>query len=195
VNEEELANLLSTLEQGLLRVGLSSLVDQERIVASEGRTEELTTGEVAELHREWSRQRRGPASRAKVGDVRVRPLGTGEQLAELLDLVEVAVGGTYAIEVRLRGDLKAALDSDDDLWNGQVVFATPPESVLSGTSSQEWILPDQPTLQRRASAVREAILLINQLRELAQLPRGERLDGAAGSDDDANDIAIPGEWS
>jgi hypothetical protein len=109
--------------------------------------------------------------------------------------VEVAVGGTYAIEVSLRDDLKAALDGDEDLWNGQVVFAAPPESVLVGASSQEWMLPDQPALRQRASAVREAILLINQLRELAQLPRSERLHGAAGPDDYANDLVIPGEWS
>lgn len=33
VNEEELAGLLGTLEQGLIQVGLFSLVNQERIVA------------------------------------------------------------------------------------------------------------------------------------------------------------------
>jgi hypothetical protein len=37
--------------------------------------------------------------------------------------VEAAVGGTYAIEIRLRNDLKAVLDARDVTWDGQVVFA------------------------------------------------------------------------
>lgn len=195
MNEEELASLLGTLEQGLIQVGLSSLVNQERIVASEGKAEELTTGDVAQLHREWSRQRRGPTSSAKVGDVRVRPLGTAEQLAELLDLVEVAVGGTYAIEVRLRDDLKAALGDDDEHnWDGQVVFVDPVESAPLGASPQEWALPDQLALEQRASSVREVIVLINQLRDQAELPRSDRLHNATGLDDSNNDLAIPGDW-
>lgn len=108
--------------------------------------------------------------------------------------MEVAVGGTYAIEVRLRDDLKAALDSDESSWDGQVVFADPPESAIAGTSPQEWILPDQSTLQQRAPAVREVILLINQLREQAELPRSERLHSATGPDGGNNDLAIPGDW-
>jgi hypothetical protein len=195
VIEEELASLLSTLEEGLIQAGLSSLVNQERIAASEGRAEELTTGDVVQLRLEWSRQRRGTTFHAKAGDVRVRSLGTAERLAELLDLVEVAVGGTYAIEVRLRDDLKAALDGDERAWDGQVVFADPPESELVGTSQQEWILPDQSALQQRAPAVREVILLINQLRDQAELSRSERLRSVASSDDGNNDFAIPGDWS
>lgn len=193
MNEEELASLLSILEQGLIQAGLSSLVNQERIVASEGKAEELTTRDVAQLHLERSRQRTAPRSRAKAGDVRVRPLGAAERLAELVDLVEVAVGGTYAIEVHLRDDLKAALDGDENSWDGQVVFADPPESALVGTSPQEWTLPDQLTLRQRAPAVREVILLINQLRDQAELPRSELLLSAAEPDD--NHFAIPGGWS
>ena len=193
MNEEELASLLSILEQGLIQAGLSSLVDQERIVTSEGKPEELTTGDVAQLHLEWSRRRTAPRSRAKAGDVRVRPLGVGERLAELLDLVEVAVGGTYAIEVRLRDDIKAALDGEEHNWDGQIAF-TDPETALVGASSQEWVLPDQLTLQQRVSAVREVILLINQLRDQAELPRSELLQSATGPDEGHNDLAVPGDW-
>lgn len=195
MTEEELASLLSALEQGLIQAGLSSLVNQERIVASEGKAEELTTRDVAQLHLEWPRQRTVPRSRAKAGDVRVRPLGAAERLAELLDLVEVAVGGTYAIEIHLRDDLKAALDGDENSWDGQVVFADPPESALVGTSPQEWILPDQLTLRQRASAAREVILLINQLRDQAELPRSELLLSVTEPDDSNNEFAIPGDWS
>jgi hypothetical protein len=194
VNEEEMVNLLSALEQGLIQVGLASLVDQERIVASEGRAEELTTGDVAELHREWSRQRRGPTSSAKAGDVRVRPLGTAERLAELLDLVEVAVGGTYAIEVRLRDNLKVALDDDEHSWDGQITFVDPVESAPLAASSQQWTLPDQPTLEQRASSVREVIMLINQLRDQAELLRSDQLQSVPELDNSNNDLAVPGDW-
>lgn len=195
MNEEEVANLLGALEQGLIQVGLSSLVNQERIVASEGKAEELTTGDVAQLHLERSRLRTPSRSRAKAGDVRVRPLGPAERLAELLDLVEVAVGGTYAIEVHLRDDFKAALDGDENSWDGHVAFANPPEAPLVGTSPQEWILPDQLTLQQRVPAVREVILLINQIREQAELPRSELLHSVIGPEDSNDDFTVPGDWS
>ena len=195
MNEEELANLLNTLEEGLNRVGLSSLVDQERISAVEGRIEELTAGEVIQLRREWARQRRGQAAHLKVGDVRTRPLRAGERLAELLDLVEAAVGGSYAIEMHLRDDIKTALDDDEHNWNGEIVFADPPESAPTGVSRAEWTLPDQSGLQERTAAVREVILLINQLRNQADLPRSERLHSTAMADDGGSSLPIPGDWS
>lgn len=195
VNEEELVNLLNNLEQGLIQIGLSSLVNQERIVTSEGKAEELTTSDVAQLHREWSRQYSAPRSRAKAGDVRVRVLGAAERLAELLDLIEVAVGGTYTIEIRLRDELKSALDDEENTWDGQVVFVDPPESALTGASPQEWELPDRTALLQRGSAVREAIVLINQLRDQAELHRSKNLDSATGTDDSDGDFVIPGGWS
>jgi hypothetical protein len=195
MDEEELANLLNSLEEGLNQVGLSSLVDQERISAVEGRIEELTAGEVAQLRREWARQRRGQAAHLKVGDVRTRPLTAGERLAELLDLVEAAVGGSYAIEMHLRDDVKTALNDDEHAWNGEIVFADPPESAPTGLSRVEWALPDQSALQQRAVAVREVILLINQLRNQADLPRSERLHSTAVPDDGDTNLPIPGDWS
>ena len=195
MDEEELANLLSILEEGLNQVGLSSLVDQERISAVEGRIEELTVGEVVRLRREWTRQRRGQAAHLKVGDVRTRPLRAGERLAELLDLVEAAVGGSYAIEMHLRDDIKIALNDDENAWNGEIVFADPPESAPAGVSRAEWTLPDQSVLQERTAAVREVILLINQLRNQADLPRSEKLHSTAMSDDGDTSLPIPGDWS
>ena len=123
-------------------------------------------------------------------------MNVGERLAALLDLLEAAVGGSYAIEVRLRDDLKTSLDADGNAWSGQVVFADPPESELILTSSWEWTLPDQLTLQNRARAVREVILLINQLRGQANLTRSEQLHApAAPSSAGGADLDIPGEWS
>jgi hypothetical protein len=197
MNEDELASLLGTLEEGLIEVGLSSLVNQERISAVEGKTETLTSQDMAGLLGERPRRDMGRAPRVRADDVRIRPLTVGERLAELLDLVEVAVGGSYAIEIRLRDDLKAALDegAHTNEWSGQVVFADPPESELSGGSRQEWALPDQSTLQQRGASVREVILLINQLREQAELPRSERLHGVPTPDADKAELEIPGGWS
>jgi hypothetical protein len=194
VNEDELANLLNDLEEGLARAGLSSLVDQERVSAVEGTVEEVTQDEVDELRYEWSQQRSGRAPRVKVGDIRIRPLGLGERLAELLDLVEVAVGGTYAIEVQLRDAIKTALDQGEN-WTGQVIFADPPESQPVTATRPEWSLPDQATLQQREAAVREVISLINQLRDQAELPRSERLRSVATHDPESKaDLANPGDW-
>jgi hypothetical protein len=196
MTEDELASLLNTLEQGLNQVGLSSLVNQERISTVEGKAEHLTAQDMTELFPEWSRRGLGKAPRVRADDVRIRPLTVGERLAELLDLVEAAVGGSYAIESHLREEIKSALNVDDGSWGGQVVFTDPPESELSGTSQREWSLPDQSVLQQRGAAVREVILLINQLREQTELPRSERLHGVtsprAGND---TDLDIPGDWS
>ena len=109
MNEDEVASLLNALEQGLIQLGLSSLVNQERISAVEGKVEEVTPDDVAELRREWSLHSSGRPPGARDGDVRIRPLEAGERLGILLDLVEVAVGGTYAIEIHLRDDIKKPL--------------------------------------------------------------------------------------
>jgi hypothetical protein len=197
MNEDELASLLNALEQGLIQLGLSSLVNQERISAVEGKVEEVTSDDVAELRREWSQHSSGRAPGARDGDVRIRPLDAGERLAMLLDLVEVGVGGTYAIEIHLRDDIKTALDEGEN-WSGQVVFADSPESQPVAVVRPEWELPDQATIHQREAAVRDVILLVNQLRGQADLPRGERLhsvDAPGAASDADSDLTIPGDWS
>jgi hypothetical protein len=59
--------------------------------------------------------------------------------------------------MRLRDDLKAGLDAETGSWDGRVVFADPPESELSETTTREWTLPDQSVLRQREAAVREVI--------------------------------------
>jgi hypothetical protein len=195
MNEGELASLLSGLEQGLIEVGLSPLVDQERISAREGRTEKLTAEDLATFRNEWPQQDTIKSRRVRAEDVRIRTLTARERLSELLDLVEVAVGGTFAIETRLRNDVKDALEAHSDTWNGQVLFAEPPESELSGTTLGERALPDESTLHQREPAVREVISLVNRLRELADLPRSELLRTADTHDSGAKtDPAVPGDW-
>lgn len=195
MNEDELASLLDELEQGLNQAGLSSLVDQERTSAVEGKAEELTDRGVADLRHEWSEQGRGRAPRVRADDVRTRPLTVGERLSELLDLLEAAVGGSYAIEMRLRNDIKTALSADEGIWSGQVIFADPPESELGPASQREWFLPDQSELAQRGPAVREVVSLINRLRDQAELPRSELLQSMTAPDADSSDLDIPGGWS
>jgi hypothetical protein len=195
VNEDELVSMLNTLELSLIQIGMSSLVTQERISAVEGRAEKLTAQDIAAFRGEWSRQGTGKSLRIRTDDVRVRRLTAGERLAELLDLIEAAVGGTYAIETRLRNYVKSALDIHGDTWSGQVVFADPPESEVTGATPGERTLPDESTLQEREAAVREAISLVNQLRERAELPRSERLHTADAPDvGTRTDSGVPGDW-
>lgn len=195
MNEDELTSLLNALELGLIEAGLSSLVNQERISAVEGKAEELTAEDMAGFRDALSRPGMGRAARVRADDVRIRPLTVGERLAGLLDLVEVAVGGSYAIEIHLRNDLKSALDADANTWIDQVVFADPPESELGGVSQREWALPDQSALRQRGAAVSEVILLINQLREQAELPRSERLHSVTAANVGSAELDIPGDWS
>ena len=196
MNEEELASLLVALEQGLPGVGLSSLVTQERISAVEGKAEKPSSQEMAELRDDWSRRRAGRTPRVRADDMRVRPLTVSERLAELLDLIEAAVGGTYAIEIRLRDDFKAALDAEIGSWDGQVVFAEPPEAELSQTTTGAWTLPEQSVLREREAAVRRVILLVNLLREQADLPRSERLHSTTTTDENSSaDFDVSEDWS
>lgn len=196
MNEDELADLLSALEEGLIQAGLSSLVNQERISAVEGRVEEVTHAEVIELRRERSQGRLRRAPGVKPGDVRIRPLSVSERLAELLDLVEVAVGGSYAIEAHLRDDLKAALEDGQQDWNGQVIFADPPESELITGTRRGWMLQDQSALRQRSAAVARTISLVNQLRDLAELRRNKALGSVTIADSvNPSEPAIPGDWT
>jgi PAS domain-containing protein len=195
VDEDQLAQILNSLEQNLSEIGLSALVAQERLSAVEGKAEKPTPQEIEELRYSWSRQGVGRQPRVRAEDVRIRPLTPGERLATLLDLVEAAVGGTYAIEVRLRDDLKAAIDTEDTAWDGRVVFANPPESELAGVTLGEWILPAPEELRQRQAAVREVIVLVNRLREQAQFGRSDWLRSDASAADIDVEVEIPGDWS
>jgi len=205
VTEDELRSLLSGLEQGLAGTDLSSLVDQERIAAAEGKAEEPTAEDIEDVRQERALRGLKRTSGPRSGDVRVRPLDTSERLAHLLDLLEVAIGGSYAIETHLRQDLKTALGESSAAqtvdeqavheWNGQVVFAVPAESGIEVSDQPEWSLPDQATLERREAVVRRVILLINQIRSEAGLPRSDYLQLSSADDSVNFDPEFPGGWT
>jgi hypothetical protein len=195
MDDEKLTELVRVLEQGLIARGLSSLVDQERIMAVEGRVVDVMEGDVLREGRTRDRRIHG-ASRLKVGDVRVRNLDIQERLELLLDLTEAAVGGTYAIEARLREDLATSLELSSHAWDGRVVFETPPEATLGGSESV-WELSTRSELASRRSAVAEVLTLLSQLRTEAGVSRGVWLATApadAGSDAEDSHTSALGDW-
>jgi hypothetical protein len=204
VTEEELVSILNTLEQGLVDADLSPLVSQEQVAAAEGKAEEPTAEDVEGVRQQWAVRGLKRPSRPRAVDVRIRPLDTGERLAHLLDLLEISIGGSYAIEMHLRDDLKSALDSESGLatadyrdhrWNGQIIFADPAEGASAVTGPEEWSLPEQQSLQRREPAVRQVISLIDQLRNNIGVRRSDYLESAVAIDGDRFDPDFPGGWS
>jgi hypothetical protein len=201
VTEDELADLLNELEQGLIDTDLSILVDQERIAATEGKAEEPTVEDIEGVRQEWALRGLKRPSRPRADDVRIRPLDLTERLAQLLDLLEVAIGGSYAIETHLRDDLRAALEESPDQeftpqdWNGQIVFALPADSSFVVSGRTEWSLPDQKTLEQREAPVRRVILLINQLRNEIGIHRSDYLELATDAGLADFDPEFPGGWS
>lgn len=205
MTEEELVETLNILERVLVGFGLSSLVGQEQVAAAEGKAEEPTAEDVEAVRQEWAVHGLKRLSRPRAGDVRIRPLDTSERLAQLLDLLEVAIGGSYAIETHLRGDLESALNDESELttvdfrhdrWNGEIVFADPAEDTSSVTGPEEWILPGRRSLQEREPAVRQVVSLIDQLRGQIGVNRSNYLERAAVSIDGDQFVAdFPGGWA
>src|SRR5512132_4006905 len=97
--EAELTELLRGLEDLLTEAGLSFVVDQERVLAVEG-VAAPTDDRAAEGRQFSARADVGPSGvhRMKGSDAVRRPLSTGERVAVLLDLIEVASAGTVEIE-------------------------------------------------------------------------------------------------
>lgn len=91
VDEEELQEILRRLQVGLNEAGLVSIVEQGLAAVLEGHRIEVGESD-----------RRGALGRKlRTGDIRTEPLSTREHISLLLDLTEVAIGGTLSIETRL----------------------------------------------------------------------------------------------
>lgn len=115
----------------------------------------------------------------------------------------IAIGGSYAIEAHLRDDIKSALNDESDLtgmdsrayrWNGHIVFADPTGGDAVGVAPREWSLPEQASLRKREAAVRQAILLICQLRDYIGVHPSQFLRPATGIDGGRYDSNFPGGW-
>ncbi|MGN9764404.1 hypothetical protein ACTMS2_04450 [Micromonospora sp. SD12] len=134
MNEEQIQDLLSALEELLRETGLEFLVDQERILAAEGITHSPNdtrrqssrtahtpprTGEgitdyltlssiTIDANPEVPQSgvgRRTPRPRFSNEDAVVTPLTTRQRLQLLLDLIEVATAGSVAIEQEIAIEL------------------------------------------------------------------------------------------
>ncbi|MGW7534058.1 hypothetical protein [Amycolatopsis sp. NPDC054798] len=198
MTEEELARLLLALEQRLERIGLGFAVVQERVIAAEGRSltpEEFTRGHGSDTRstsggseygrttgataRLWDLAEEMPSAgkdRLKSGDVVVAPLDVRARLALLLDLVEVATAGTVAMEQAVVEQLGAASA------NGRLTFEDPPEAELRGQAREPWTLTADAVGAQPRQRVSDVLGLVDELRALAGVPRGQWLAPYGGEE-------------
>jgi hypothetical protein len=107
VDDIEVAELLESLEALLASLGLVSIVEQERTAASEGRVVETTRADLPP-------KRTRDQAQLAVGDFRRVPLSSRERLKILVDLAEVAVGATFAIEERVHDFVREYFANTDE---------------------------------------------------------------------------------
>ena len=156
VEEDEVNAILDQLEAVLEQLGYSAVVEQERRAAAAGRVVETTKEDRA-------RSARGGPGRPEVGDVRRTPLSARERLAMLIDLVEVAVGGTFAIEERVIAF--AATNFADAVSEGRTPTFRPDSAEgFAIDDDRQWALPDREELERRREPVRQVLADLDQLR-------------------------------
>lgn len=178
MTEEELAQLLTELEDLLQELGLDFVVNQERVLAAEGvstsakdlnrqTSDDLLAPSVFEGVIETESAVSGTRSSfrrptLKNTDVLVRPLSSRERLAILLDLVEVTTAGTLAMEQLVQVEI-----------SGTVTFEDPPEAELLGRTGQSWRLASD--VDERATRAAVVVDVVDELRALAGIPRGDWL--------------------
>lgn len=170
MDETELAELLNGLERLLEDVGLGAIVEQERRAASEGRVVETTPEDV--------RRRRRGGSRAEVGDVRLTALTASDRVAMLIDLLEVAVGGTFAITERVVEFADSDFVSVQGV-SGPMTFAPDRAEGLTLEDDREWVLPATRELEERRPAVQQVLRDLVELRSIANVQRAAELEPSA----------------
>lgn len=151
MNQQELHELLEELEGMLREVGLMSVVEQEQQAAAEGRSVEEQGG------------RRGESG------VQIAALSLEDRVAMLLDLIEVAVGGTQVISSHLSA------------WAGEefigadvehlVEFSPSLAEGLRPEDSESWALPDGEILAQRHQKVQGVLDTVAEIREVVGLER------------------------
>jgi hypothetical protein len=163
VEENEVLEILGELESTLEELGYDSMVEQERRAAAEGRVIETTKEDRALFGK------RGTL-RPEVGDVRRTPLSADERLSMLIDLLDVAVGATFAIEERLL--LFAEQNFPQSTSRGYLpTFRPDPEEGFAVDDDRVWALSARGDLAERRSAVRQVLTDLDQLREAVGVER------------------------
>jgi hypothetical protein len=167
VEEDELVQLLEEFEGLLEELGYTPIVEQERRAAVEGRPVETTKDD-------RSRSRASKSPRPEVGDVRRAPLSISERFAMLCDLVEVAVGSTFAIQERVL----EFMEENFSIPTGQTPVATfrpDPEEGFALDDDRSWSLPSRALLETRRPDVRDVLTELQQLREAVGVERASVL--------------------
>lgn len=138
---------LRELEEVLRSAGLNSIVDHERLAATEGRTAD-----------------------ARSGDVRVVELTVQDRIGVLLDLLEAAVGGTFAIEGTLIG-FAARNDVQE-----QIAFSPDRHEFSNVEDAQQWETGGRAALEERRADVRAVLQTIEAIRSATGHQRSATLE-------------------
>ena len=176
LEDDERLQLVVQLEEILIATGYGPLVDQHRNAVAEGRFVEVRAEDIEKSGR------RARPNQPKVGDVRRVELSPEEQLSRLLDLVEVAVGGTLAIEERTLEMAREFTDGDEvvavvflpDIAQGQGSEQPTPDSSPSVRELGGWAL--EPDSLERRGAVAQVLETVHHVREVAGLDRARWLE-------------------
>lgn len=193
MQDEELLQLAGQLEEVLVNTGYQPLVDQHRNAVEDGRFVEVRS---EDIQRDGRRVR---PDQPKAGDVRRLDLTPAEQLSNLLDLIEVAVGGSLATEERTLQMAQEFVESGHSVVT--VTFAPDvTQEVAPNISNQRpnaiaddlggWTL--SPENMRRRGAVNAVMETIQSLREVAGLERAQWLEPQV--EQRAPDDRAPGGW-
>lgn len=163
VEDIQLEDILREFETMLDQLGFGAIVEQERRAAEGGRVVETTKEDRARSG--------GPAAlRPEVGDVRRTPLTSVERIAMLIDLVEAAVGGTFAIEERVMAFAYENFPFSAE--EGRMpTFGPAAAEGFEVTDDREWSLPDAEILESRRPYVRRVLADLEQLREVVGVKR------------------------
>lgn len=167
MGEDELRELLEEFERLLEELGYGAIVEQERRAAVEGRPVETTKADT-------SRARASKAERAEVGDVRRAPISLAERFAMLCDLLDVAVGSTFAIQERVL----EFMEENFPTRQGQTplpTFRPDPEEGFALDDDRLWSLPSRSLLEARRPNVRDVLTELQQLRDVVGVERADVL--------------------
>jgi hypothetical protein len=162
MEQEELEQIVSGLEELLDRLGYSAIVEQERRAAAVGRFVETTK-------EDRKRSRGRGESIPEVGDVRRIALAPAERLSMLIDLTEVAVGGTFSIEERVLDFVGANFSSEAS--RGEMPTFSPGSIDDFADGGRQWTLPGREALEGRRERVRDVLRDLQELRETAGVER------------------------
>lgn len=182
MEEAEVLEILVDLEQILIDLGYVSVVEQERRAAAAGRVIETTREDRA-------RSAKGGIPRPEVGDVRRAPLSARERLSMLIDLVDVAVGATYAIEERVLNFAQ----SDFPMVEGQERLPTFRPDFAEGFEVEDeriWSLSSREMLVSRRDAVRQVLIDLQELRDSADVSRNVVLEADREHEDQVADRTL-----